>query len=100
MSPGVVGEMMRKLLGLADRVRAARDAKDLQHIRGCISRTLAAKVATALPACTGTLDITLGGVALEPGAEITVGNEYHQVKTTGPNVGLVSRLRDNVDLGA
>lgn len=113
MSPGAVGEMMKKLLGLADRVRTARDAKDLQHLRSFITRTLVAKTVAAVPARAGALDVTSTtrpettdqdgrrtstvAQSLQLGAEITVGLEYHQVKSIGPSIGLVTRLRDSLE---
>jgi len=122
--PGAVGEMMRRLLGLADRVRAARDLKDQQHLRRFTFREAVATVGTAMPSGTngvarrtvqrsstlgeelaaavpsGTSAIPVATCSsLCPGQEITVAKEYHQVKSVSP-LTLVTRTREDIYLGA
>lgn len=95
--PGAVGEMMRRLLGLADRVRAARDLKDQQHIRGFTLSSVVAKLAAAVASGTSTLPVANCN-GLCQGQEIIVAKEYHQAKSVSP-LSLVARTRDDIAMG-
>jgi len=96
-SPGAVGDMMKRLLGLADKVRAQADQRDLQHIRGFVFQTIVTRTIAAAPAKQVKIEIASGS-GLQPSQEVVIGGEYNRIRSLEP-MGLVHRLGSEIKPG-